>query len=95
MGPTLIASALRSLHDLSPGGLSPGWISDVGSTRGLAIPHQGSRAAQASSSARTVGTCLCVEVRTGELNEEGLPNDLEAEVRRARGLDASDPSEFE
>jgi len=33
--------------------------------------------------------------RTGELNEEGLPNDLEAEVRRARGLDASDPSEFE
>jgi len=61
-GPTLMASALRSPHDLSPGGLSPGWISSVGSTRGLAIPPQGSRAAQASSSARTVGTCLGVEV---------------------------------
>jgi hypothetical protein len=26
---------------------------------------------------------------------EGLPNHLEAEVRRARGLDASDPPKFE
>src|SRR6266536_4823226 len=93
---TLIASALRSLHDLSPAGLAGldlwcrrhAWV-------GCRSWHQGSRAAQASSSARTVGTWLGWRLDWRTECGEGLPNYLEAEVRRARGLDASDPSKLE